>query len=94
MRWLALLPVLLGLLLLALGASGCIFDMDGSLVDKKRDSGADAQVDAPADGPVDAPPEDAIPEAGGEAGPDLPPGEAGPDLPPGEAGAGDAASGG
>ena len=84
MRWSVVLLALLG----ALALCGCIFDMDGSLVDKKFDGGADSKVDAPADGPVDAPPADMIPELG-EAGPDLPPGEAGPDLPPGEAGAAD-----
>jgi hypothetical protein len=59
-------------LLLALPLGGCFYSLDGSLVNKKRDSGGDvAQFDGVADGIPDAPDGTA-----GEAVPDAPVGEA------------------
>ena len=88
-RWIGLALVALGCVGLGLGAGGCIFDMDGSLVAKKKDAVISDAGDA-------APPGEAGPDAPtGEAGlSDAPAGEAGPDALVGEAGLSDASPGG
>jgi len=68
------------LVLLAAPLGGCFYSLDGSLVGKKRDAGADVTL---SDGSSEA--------QGGEAIPDAPTGEAIPDAPTGEALATDAA---
>ncbi len=68
----------------AVALGGCIFDMDGSLVDRQP---ADAAVDVPASDLSDLLTAEVGPDLPlMEAGPDLAPTEAGPDLPPTEAG--------